>query len=309
MADKRFDLVAFGEPLVELNQTGQTGAYLPGFGGDTSNAAIAAARQGARVGYVTAVGADDFGDRFLDLWRAEGVDTAAVRRDPAAHTGMYFISHGPRGHGFTYMRAGSAASRMTPADLPEDTIASARILHLSGITQAISPGACDAGFAAMEMARRHGVTVSYDSNLRLKLWPIDRARAIIHAALAGADVALLSQEDAEALCGTADAGAILDRYCAMGPKVVVLKVGKEGAWIAAGGERRHIPGHAVAAVDATGAGDTFAGAFLTEVAAGRDPFTAAAYANAAAALSTTGWGAVTPIPHRPAVEAFLAAVP
>jgi 2-dehydro-3-deoxygluconokinase len=306
MAEKRLDVVALGEPLLEFNQTRGDGGYLAGFGGDTSNAVIAAARQGARAGYLTAVGADEFGDRFVELWRGEGVDASRVLRDAEAHTGIYFVGHGPKGHVFSYMRAGSAASRIKPADLPEDYIASARILHLSGISQAISASACDAGFAAIALARKHGATVSYDSNLRLKLWPIERARAIIHAALAQADIALLSHEDAEALCGVSDPAALLDRYCAMGPKIVILKVGKDGAWIDVGGDRRLIPGHAVQAVDATGAGDVFAGAFLAETAAGRDPFTAAAYANAAAGLSTTGWGAVAPIPRREAVERFLA---
>lgn len=306
MTEKRLDVVALGEPLLEFNETRGDGGYLAGFGGDTSNFVVAAARQGARAGYLTAVGADAFGDRFLALWSDEGVDTSRVVRDAGAHTGIYFVSHGPQGHVFSYMRAGSAASRLGPADVPEDAIASARVLHLSGISQAISASACDAGFAAIAMARKHGVTVSYDSNLRLKLWPIERARAIIHAALAQADVALLSHEDAAALCDASDPAALLDRYCAMGPKVVILKMGKDGAWIAVDGERRLIPGHPVPAVDATGAGDTFAGAYLAEVLAGRDPFAAAAYANAAAALSTMGWGAVAPIPRREAVERFLA---
>lgn len=306
MADKRLDLVALGEPLLEFNQTAAGGGYLAGFGGDTSNCVIAAARQGARAGYLTAVGTDEFGDQFVALWQNEGVDTAEIRRNPDAHTGIYFITHGPKGHVFSYMRAGSAASRLKPAELPEDYIASARILHLSGITQAISASACDAGFAAIALAKKHGVMVSYDSNLRLKLWPIERARAIIHAGLAQADIALLSLEDAEALCEVDQPEAILDRYCAMGPQIVVLKVGKDGAWVAVKGERRRVAGHPVQAVDATGAGDVFAGAFLAELAAGRDAFAAADYANAAAALSTTGWGAVAPIPHRAAVEGFLA---
>ena len=108
------DLWCLGEPLLEFNQQ-PDGRYLPGHGGDTSNCAIAAARQGASVGYLTRVGQDAFGQSFLELWDAEGVDTSCVESDPEAHTGIYFVTHNESGHQFSYFRAGSAASRMTSA--------------------------------------------------------------------------------------------------------------------------------------------------------------------------------------------------
>jgi 2-dehydro-3-deoxygluconokinase len=100
------DIIAIGEPLFELNQPKGENIFRPGHGGDTSNAAIAAARQGASVGYVTAVGADQFGESFVSLWEGEGVDTSAVVRSQTAHTGLYFVTHGPDGHVFSYLRAG-----------------------------------------------------------------------------------------------------------------------------------------------------------------------------------------------------------
>ena len=105
--------------MVEFNQTrpGEPN-YLQGFGGDTSNMIIAAARSGARTAYVTRLGDDEFGRMFLALWKVEGVDTRGVAIDPQAHTGVYFVRHGAQGHVFSYLRAGSAASRMRPEDLP-----------------------------------------------------------------------------------------------------------------------------------------------------------------------------------------------
>ena len=94
------EIVAIGEPLFELNQAPGESVFRQGFGGDTSNAAIAAARQGAKVAYVTAVGADQFGDAFLGLWKGEGLDVSGVKRSPVAHTGLYFVTHGPSGHVF-----------------------------------------------------------------------------------------------------------------------------------------------------------------------------------------------------------------
>ena len=299
------DIIAIGEPLFELNQPKGETIFRSGHGGDTSNAAIAAARQGASVGYVTAIGADQFGESFMSLWAGEGIDTSAVVRSQTAHTGLYFVTHGPDGHVFSYLRAGSAASRMTPQDIPEAKIKAARIVHASGISQAISSSAADAVFTAMRMARGAGVTVSYDTNLRLRLWPLDRARAVIHAAAALADILRPSIDDAMHLTGLADADRIADFYLALGPKIVALTLGGGGALIATKDRRERIAAWPARLVDATGAGDMFTGAFLAEYLRAGDPFAAARYANVAAALSTEGYGAVAPMPKRAAVEAAL----
>jgi len=306
------DLLCLGEPMLELNRQPPDAQgralYLEGFGGDTSNTAIAAARQGAEVGYISALGEDPAGRGLRALWEAEGVDHATVLSDPAAPTGLYLVTHDDTGHHFAFFRAGSAASRLGPDRLPRAAIARARILHLSGISQAISTAACDAGFHAIALARAAGVLVSYDTNLRLRLWPAPRAAAVIHAAVAQADIALPSLEDAVALTGLATPDAVADFYLRLCP-LVLVKCGAAGVLVATRSGRIALPGHAVAAVDATGAGDAFAGAFLARASAGDDAVTAARYANAAAALATTGYGAVAPIPREPAVRALLAQAP
>jgi 2-dehydro-3-deoxygluconokinase len=302
----RFDLVALGEPMVELNQTrGSSGDYVQGFGGDTSNCAVAAARLGARSAYVTRVGDDAFGRMLIDLWRREGVDATGVGIDAEAPTGVYFVTHGSKGHEFDYLRTGSAASRMRPADLPLSLIRAAKVLHLSGISQAISASACDTCFAAMEAARAAGVKISYDTNLRLKLWPLPRARAIIRASLALADWALPSLDDAKLLFECNDADAILDACHAAGVPLVVLRCGAEGCIVSDNKRRERIAGHRVKAIDATGAGDCFDGAFAARIVAGDGSVAAARYANAAAAIATTGYGAVAPLPRHADVVALL----
>jgi len=304
------DIVAMGEPMVEFNQTGADGGrtYLQGFGGDTSNFAIAAARQGARVGYVTALGADAHGRMFRRLWQDEGVDQTGVREDADAPTGIYFVTHDATGHQFSFFRKGSAASRYAPRDLPLGYIAGARYVHLSGISLAISDSACDAGLAAMVAARAAGAKVTFDTNLRLKLWPKERARAVIAEAVALCDICLPSLDDVATLFGDDDPDRLVDRMLALGPKVVALKMGAKGALVAdaANGQRVVVPPHRCTPVDATGAGDTFGGAFVARLAAGDRPAVAARYANVAAALSTEGYGAVAPIPHAQAVRAALA---
>lgn len=297
------DVVALGEPLWELSQIpGDEARYLFGYGGDTSNFAVAAARQGARTAYVTRLGQDAFGERFLALWRKEGIDASAVELDPEAPTGGYFISHGPSGHVFTYMRAGSAASRMRPDRLPLEVIRSGRYFHASGISQAISASACDAVFAAIDAARAAGARISYDSNLRPKLWPLARARALTCAAAALADYFFPSIEDARALSGLDDADAIVDWAHRLGAKHVLLKLGPGGVIASDGTRCERVAGFKVDSVDATGAGDCFAGACIARLAAGDDLWSAARYANAAAALATTGYGAVAPLPRPGAVR-------
>jgi 2-dehydro-3-deoxygluconokinase len=290
------DIVSIGEPLIEFNQTrpGEPN-YLQGFGGDTSNMAIAAARQGVRVAYVTRVGDDEFGKLLLKLWSKEAVDVSAIETDPSAHTGVYFVTHRPKGHLFSYARAGSAASRLGPEQLPMELIKSARFVHASGISLAISEPACDAVLAAFEAAR----TVSFDSNLRLRLWPIERARTMIAKAAALTDYFFPSAEDAEALSGLKQPDALLDWAHGLGAKNVFLKLGADGVIVSDGKSRTRIAGHKVKAVDGTGAGDCFCGATLARLAAGDSLVDAAGYGNAAAALKTTGYGAVGPIP-RPA---------
>jgi 2-dehydro-3-deoxygluconokinase len=295
-----------GEPMLEFSQLPPAPdgrrLYLEGFGGDTSNTAIAAARQGAKTGYVTAVGRDAGGDAFLKLWQSEGVDTSTVIRRPDMPTAVYFVLRREAGHEFLFYRAGSAAASYGPADLPEEAIARARIFYASGISQAISASAADAVFRAMEVARGAGVAIAFDTNYRRRLWPVARAHAAIHAGAAEAKYVFASQEDAEALTGLHDPDAILDFYRALGPEIVILKQGAGGAILATAETRLRIRPPNVAAVDSTGAGDVLSGAFLARILAGDMPEAAARYAVVAAALSTTGYGAVAPIPHETAVR-------
>ena len=311
-----WDGVALGEALVEFNQTrpGEP-QYLQGFGGDTSNAVIAAARAGASTAYLTRLGSDAFGQALLDLWAREGVDTTAVERDAQHPTGIYFVTHGVAGHEFSYLRAGSAASRMAPAWLldasangPAAVLQQCRILHVSGISLAVSASACDTAFEAMRVARAAGARVAFDPNLRLKLWPLARARACIAHAVSLSDIFLPGLDDMAALLGLHDADAIADWGHAQGAATVVVKLGADGVLLSSADPavpRQRVPGRSVALVDATGAGDCFDGNLLARLALGDDLAAAVRYANAAASLTVQGFGAVAPLPTAQQVRALL----
>ena len=194
---------------------------------------------------------------------------------------------------------------MTPEDVTVDVVSQAKVLHLSAITQAISDSSRETAFAAIHQARKRGVKISYDTNLRLKLWTLNQARDVINHVVPMCDVLLPSLDDVTSLTGLQEPKEIIDYYLKLGAKLIVLKQGEQGVLVADGNNECYISGHAVKAIDATGAGDTFDGAFLSEWLRSDDPFAAAKYANAAAALSTTSYGAVDSIPNREDVAAFL----
>jgi 2-dehydro-3-deoxygluconokinase len=297
------DIIAIGEPLLEFSAVGhepldRADRFDTGFGGDTSNFVVAAARSGARSGYLTRIGDDAFGDAFLRLWEAEGIDTTHVVRAPGERTGVYFISRDPARSVFTYYRADSAASRLSPADVPSSAVAAARALHVSGITQAISLSACDAAFHAVSVARAAGTLVSYDPNYRPQLWPLERARAVVTRSVELCDVAFPNIEEGRLLTGLSDPRAVLDWFAARGPATVVLKMGADGALLWHEGSVTEVKPHPCVPVDSTGAGDAFDGAFMARLVAGASAAEAAHYAAVAGALTTQGHGAVGPVPTR-----------
>jgi 2-dehydro-3-deoxygluconokinase len=237
--------------------------------------------------------------------RREGVDASGVGVDKEAPTGIYFVTHGRQGHVFTYRRQGSAASLITPADLKPELIGAARFLHASGISQAISASAAGTVAAAMAMARAAGAGISFDTNFRPRLWTAEKARPVIESAAAGADILKTSLEDCAALLGLAAPADIASYFLALGAGSVIVTLGRDGVFFATAEGSEHVAGRPVEAVDATGAGDAFTGALLSERARGRPLREAVRFANTAAALSTLGYGAIAPLPRRTAVEAAL----
>ena len=158
---------------------------------------------------------------------------------------------------------------------------------------------CDTVFAAFQRAKGK---ISCDSTLRHKLWPLGRARETIGKAAGMADYFFPSLEDARELSGKQSPEENLDWAHGLGAKTVFLKLGPEGVIVSDGNKRERIAGFSVKAVDATGAGDCFCGAALARLEAGDSIWEAARYANAAAALATTGFGAVDPLPRPDAVR-------
>ncbi|GGR59011.1 2-dehydro-3-deoxygluconokinase [Deinococcus seoulensis] len=303
---RSLDLIALGECMVELHADGPLGdaAQLTrACGGDTLNALVSAARLGSRCGFISRVGSDPFGHGLRRAWQAEGIDvTHAPLVD--GENGVYFISlHAGGEREFTYRRAGSAATHLSPADVDAAYVAASRTLLLSGITQAISGSAQAATRHAAQLARQCGTRVAFDPNHRPRLWAVrgglDAARAALHELLPCVDLLLPSfPVDAALLDHTpSDAPGAARAFAAL-DVTVALKDGPHGAWLCEpGGEPLHVPAPPVPDVlDTTGAGDAWNGAFLHALTRAQPPEQAARTAHASAAHVIRHRGALPPPP-------------
>lgn len=298
------EIVSIGECMVEFfaeEGLATASTFTRAFAGDALNVLAAAARLGSATGFVTRVGREPFGEYLLRGWRGLGIDVSRVRM-VEGFNGIYFISVLPDGgREFTYYRRGSAASTLDPADLDLAYLTSARIVHASGITQAIS-ASCRAAvreaFCAVKAAGGQTL-VSFDPNLRARLWPVGEARAALNAVLPYVDILLPSApEETEQLVGIADPEDVVRHFWGRGVKTVVVKVGPEGCAVGAEGHIASLPAYPVAAVDTTGTGDAFNGAFLHGIVRGMAPIEAARLGNITAALKARGRGAVRSLPAR-----------
>lgn len=305
------DIISIGEPMVEFCATSkgrlsQVPLFKRGWGGDTSNFAVAVARLGGSVGYICRLGDDEFGRSFLELWKKEGVDASKVIVEKGAFTGVYFISLMEGGkHDFTYYRKDSAASHFSPEDLDESYVKEAKVLHSSGISLAVSQSLREAVLKAVSLCKASGGIFSFDPNVRLRLWPIGTARAIIEYAFRQADIILSSIEDMELLYGIVDPEVASKKLIEMGASIIALKLGAQGCYIRTRDKAFFSEGFKVDVVDTTGAGDAFDGAFLVGYLEGWDLQKISAFANAVGALTTTGFGAVAPIPTREEALRFM----
>ncbi|WDG29014.1 sugar kinase [Streptomyces sp. CA-278952] len=237
------DVVCLGESMVTFlpSQPGRLAdvpSFGRGIGGAESNVACALAAAGHRAAWVGRVGADGFGDHLVETIASYGVDTSAVRRDPVRPTGIYFRTATDRGtdtHEVAYYRAGSAASAMSPDNVPYEDLLAGRVLHLSGITAALSAD-CLALLRELTAARPGRPLVSFDVNHRPHLWRGGDADASVLLELARrSDLVFVGEDEAEEAWGIVGAEAI--RAALPEPAVVVVKRGSAGATVFASGLR------------------------------------------------------------------------
>ncbi|WAZ23804.1 sugar kinase [Streptomyces cinnabarinus] len=263
------DVVALGESMVAFLPTrpGRL-AEVPSFdrsiGGAESNVACALAAAGHSVRWVSRVGADGFGDHLVETIGSYGVDVSSVRRDPSRPTGVYFRTAGDRGtdaHEVAYYRAGSAASAMSVANVDPGP---GRVLHLSGITAALSDQ-CLALLRALTAPRPDRPLISFDVNHRPGLWRGTEGPRVLLELARGADIVFVGEDEAESAWGVTG-GPEEIRELLPEPEVLVVKQGARGAVEYRSPTPTHVtfePALRVTLVATTGAGDAFAAGYLS----------------------------------------------
>ena len=277
------ELLTFGESMVSLRSAGPLsagGSLGMHVAGAESNVAVGVARLGHRVGWAGVVGADPHGEFILRQLRAEGI-AVRHREDAGRSTGVMFLEQ--RTADVTrafYYRAGSAGSTFSRDDVDAAFRHGARVLHLTGITAALSREArCAVEYAAARAAGE-GLDVSLDVNYRSKLWSRDEARAVLtplarHASILIAsddELGLVAAAGSQAGAGPAGdaeasmAAELLDR----GVREVVVKRGAAGAGVHTASGRWETPAVPVTSIDTVGAGDAFTAGYLSALLDGED---------------------------------------
>lgn len=306
------DIVSLGESMVEFFCDGpisQATTFQRSIGGDTMNTIIAASRLGSKCGYITRLAEDQFGEYLLNKWKSESIDVSNVKQFSRGFNGIYFISLLPGGQrDFVYYRAGSAASTITPLDLNPDYIASTRILHTSGISQAISKSSLQTVERAIQIARKKKVKVSFDPNYRPGLWDKEQALRAYETILPYVDVSL-ADETYGALINRTEPQELLDYFAEFRIAVIAIKLGSKGVLIKERGHNERQYGALdVKVVDTTGAGDAFNGGFLHGLCHDYSVDDSVILGTITAGLKVTGRGAIESLPQGKDVYELLKAI-
>jgi 2-dehydro-3-deoxygluconokinase len=268
------EVVCLGETMVLLTPAdagclGRSDLLRLTVAGAESTVAQYLSNLGHRCMWVSRVGRDPFGRRIVSALAAQGVDTSLVRWDVEAPTAVFFKDPAPAGSRVYYYRKGSAAAAMCAADAAAVPLAGVRLVHLSGITPALSPACAAAVEELSGRARRAGAVVSFDVNYRPGLWPAGQAGPVLGRLAMDADITLVGRDEAEALWGAGSAGEI--RRLLGRCRTVVVKDGDVGATEFSGDRAAFEPALKVDVAEPVGAGDAFAAGYLSGLLNGMTP--------------------------------------
>ncbi|HIW94029.1 MAG TPA: carbohydrate kinase [Candidatus Flavonifractor merdipullorum] len=305
------DLIAVGEVLIDLTQTGVGDAgvrqYAANPGGAPANVAVAAARLGAKAGFVGKVGQDAFGGALRQVLVDNGVDVSGLYDTAAAPTTLAVVSLDEKGdRSFTFYRAPGADTLLTPEEAEQALTEAPKFLHFGSVSLTADP-ARSATLAAAQKAKAMGVLVSYDPNYRANLWPDEAtAKRWMKEPVGLCDVIKLSEEELPLLTGTDDLMEGTRQLVEQGITLVLVTLGDAGAFYRVGETTGQVPGVATKVADTNGAGDTFLGAVLSRlVRRGAQPLQGLdrktmeeilTFANRAASLTCSRSGAIPAMP-------------
>ena len=272
------------------------------------NVAVGLARLNLPVTYLTRLGEDPFGQKIVRTLQRNGIGSEFVSFSKERSTGFMLKSKVSTGDPkIFYFRKGSAASTLSKEDVDRMDFSGYGFVHLTGIFPALSESTKEASFYLIKKAREHGLTVSFDPNLRPQLWPDTETMVqTLNEFAALSDYVLPGEAEGELLCGDRDPRKIGQFYLERGAKAVVTKMGSRGAYLMTEQDQELVPGFSIEkVVDTVGAGDGFAAGILSALMEGKNLYEAVRRANAVGAIQVTSIGDNDGLPSRAQLAGFM----
>ena len=305
--------ILVGEPMglfiaQEEGELSDVSGYSMAVAGAEFNVAVGLARLNLPVTYLTRLGEDPFGQKIVRTLQRNGIGSEFVSFSKERSTGFMLKSKVSTGDPkIFYFRKGSAASTLSKEDVDRMDFSGYGFVHLTGIFPALSESTKEASFYLIKKAREHGLTVSFDPNLRPKLWPDTETMVqTLNEFAALSDYVLPGEAEGELLCGDRDPRKIGQFYLERGAKAVVTKMGSRGAYLMTEQDQELVPGFSIEkVVDTVGAGDGFAAGILSALMEGKNLYEAVRRANAVGAIQVTSIGDNDGLPSRAQLAGFM----
>jgi len=306
------DVVSIGETLVCMTSEPRglmrhATSFVPRVAGAETNTLIGLSRLGHQTSWMSKLGYDEFGKMVLSTIRGEGVDTSQVTFSQSKSTGIFFkeIIH-ENDVRISYFRKNSAASQIKSSDLDEATIKKAKYLYVTGITPLLSDVNREMTFKAIDIAKGSGVQTVFDPNIRKNLLINAETKKVLKDIIRAVDIVLPGISEASILLNNGEPEELAAQLLKMGPSLVVIKLGKKGAYFASKNNKSFVPSfHVKKVLDPVGAGDAFAAGFLSGLLDKLDLKDAVSRACALGALVTMTEGDYEGLPDRESLQKFM----
>lgn len=309
-----FDVVTIGETMVafeaeDFGPLRHINSFSKWPGGSESNVTIGLARLGFKVGWVSRLGNDEFGQYILSVMRGENIDVSQVKVSPEFKTGVFFVERDIADKFKNYYyRKYSAAAHISPQDINESYFAKAKYIHITGITPLLSNLCYRAIEKVMSLCIQHKIPLSFDPNIRLKIADISSIRKVLVPIMEKSQIILSGAEEITLLFEEKNIDkAIKKALDLLGPdKELVVKNGRKGAIVVVEGKTILVPGFSISRIlSSIGAGDAFDAGYLAGRLKNLDIQNSARYGNAMGAFATMGWSPFQTLPHEEQLNAFL----
>lgn len=306
-----FGVLTVGDALITLNPTNKgplrfVSSFNRKVGGAELNFAIGCARLGLNIKWVSRLGADEFGKVIYNFARGEGIDVSDVKFVEGYPTSLNFKEIREDGSGKTfYYRNQSPIITMQPEDITEDLFEGIRIIHLTGVLLSIGPKCIDVVLQVLKIAKRKNIMVSFDPNIRLKLWSLDEAKSTFEQVFPYVDILLTGLDEIEMITGIKDEESLENFATNYGIDHLVIKDGGNGAKVFVDNNWHEKEAFSITPVDTVGAGDGFDAGYIYSYLNNYSPVESLSFANAVGGLVTTVIGDNEGLPSLEEVQAFL----